>query len=118
MFGGIFVKCYTFDEFFNGKVYKINNTSITPKFICSCTYTTPLINTVAFDKLDEVGNQLLNAGQIVGYWVVAVVATFQLIKAITDGDKHKVGEVLMTSILTYGSLFVLPYALSLVKEIF
>lgn len=69
-------------------------------------------------RLDSVGNELLDMGQKIGYWVVVIVAVFQIIKASASGDKHKIGEIIMMAVIVYGALFVVPYALTLVSDIF
>lgn len=78
----------------------------------------PLIGTADLSQLDSVGNELLSMGQHIGYWVVVIVAIFQIIKASASGDKHKIGEIIMMAVIVYGALFVVPYALNLVSNIF
>lgn len=72
----------------------------------------------AFVKIDEVGNEILSIGQKIGYWIVVIVSTFQVIQASANGNRHKIGEIIFMAILTFGALFIIPYALNLVSDIF
>lgn len=72
----------------------------------------------AFAKIDDVGNEILSIGQKIGYWIVVIVSTFQVIQASANGNRHKIGEIIFMAILTFGALFIIPYALTLVSDIF
>lgn len=67
-------------------------------------------------NLDAAGNKILGMSRGVAYWVVAVVAVFEIIRAIVGHDKHKVMEILIGAAISYGSLFFVTFILDLIKE--
>ncbi|HYF75466.1 MAG TPA: hypothetical protein VD757_02660 [Candidatus Nitrosocosmicus sp.] len=69
-------------------------------------------------KLDAGGNRILIIVRRIGYWIILIKAIGDVIKAGLNGDKHAMGQIIMTYLLIYGALFFLPWALKLVEGIF
>ena len=68
------------------------------------------------ENLDIAGNKILGIGRKVGYWTVAIVATFQIIKSIRNGDREKTLTVLTDAAIAFGSLYFVTFILDLIKE--
>lgn len=67
-------------------------------------------------NLDIAGAKIMGMARGVAYWIVAVVAVLQIIRAIIDGNKQKVMEILINAGIAYGSLFFVTFILDLIKE--
>ena len=81
-------------------------------------YLLAMVTNADLSKVDDVGRELLSIGQHIGYWVTVIVAVFQIIRASVGGDRHKILEIILMAIVVYGALFVVPYALNLVSDMF
>jgi len=69
-------------------------------------------------KLNSGGATVLNLVQGVGYWIAIVMASYEIIKNLMQGDSKSTGKTIMKYSLGYGSLFLLPWIFDLVKGIF
>ena len=72
----------------------------------------------SFAKLDATGNKLLVMGRRIGFWIVLIIATYRVIQCALKGSKKEVGEIIMTYTLIYGALYIIPWILRLVEDIF
>ncbi len=72
----------------------------------------------SLSKLDATGNQLLFLSRRIAFWVITVVATYKIIQCALKGNRKEVGEIIITYVLIYGSLFLVPWAMRLVEGIF
>jgi hypothetical protein len=70
------------------------------------------------DKLDQAGNTLLTIAQKIGFWVVTIVCLYNLIQCATKGDKHQIGNIVITYTLLYAAMFFVPWILHFVEGIF
>lgn len=80
----------------------------------------PILATSAmqFTKINEAGNKILEVSQVVCYWIVTISAIVLIIKAAANHDKHKVGEILISSALIYGSIYIVPFVLDIIRDTF
>ena len=69
-------------------------------------------------KLDATGNQLLYLARRIGFWIITVMATYKVIQCALKGNRKEVGEIIITYVLIYGSMFLIPWAMRLVEDIF
>ena len=78
----------------------------------------PVSAIAGMEKLNDAGYKLLNITQIIGYWVLGVTTTYNVIKSGVGGDVKKIGNIIISGIIIYGSLYFLPWAFHLVENIF
>ena len=69
-------------------------------------------------KLDKAGNQVLGILQRVGYWGALLMAFWEVIGAIKDGDVNKIWGIAVKYALAYGTLYTLPWVFDLISTIF
>ena len=70
------------------------------------------------DKLDNFGNILLIICQKIGFWIVCVKCIYDILQCCIKGDRHALGNCILTYLLIYGAMFFVPWALHLVEGIF
>lgn len=80
-------------------------------------YTSPSL-AQNLSKLDKAGFKILDIVQRIGYWIILVQATREIISSIMSGANKNIGGVIVKYVLAYGSLFALPWLLDLVKGVF
>jgi len=72
----------------------------------------------SIENLDAAGYKLLYIGRHIGFWIITVVATYKVIQCALKGSRKEVGEIILTYVLIYGSMFIIPWAMKLVENIF
>lgn len=70
------------------------------------------------DKLDSTGNRILTIFRRIAYWVILIKAIQDVMKCAMSGDTRSIGGIITKYILMYGALFMLPWLLKLVEEVF
>ncbi len=69
-------------------------------------------------KLDSAGFKILDIVRKVGYWIIVVQATKEIIKSAMSGATKDIGGIVLKYVLMYGALFAIPWALKLVEGVF
>lgn len=69
-------------------------------------------------KLDRAGNQVLVILQRIGYWGALIMAFWEVIGCIKDGDVNRVWGIVVKYAMAYGTLFTLPWIFDLIGSIF
>jgi len=69
-------------------------------------------------KMDKGGEQLLELGQRIGYWVCILMCIFEIIKKVKDGDTNAIWGILMKYGIAYGSLFGVKWILDMIGGFF
>ena len=69
-------------------------------------------------KLDQAGVKILNIVQKIGYWIILVKATKDVITSLLNGANNDISGIVIKYVIAYGSLFALPWMLTLVEGIF
>lgn len=70
-------------------------------------------------KLNNGGDQILSLVQGIGFWIVSIKCSFDLIKTLfTERNFHEAGQVFISYILIYAALFFVPSALHMVEGLF
>lgn len=60
-------------------------------------------------KINEGGNYILEVGQTVGLWVAIIMAGFEIIKCIKDGDVNRVWGILTKYGMALMSLYLIEW---------
>lgn len=87
-------------------IYKIINTDTA--IMCSTNQ--------GIQNLNTAGNKILGMARGIGYWIVATVMVFQLMKAMINNDRHKVGEIIISGAISFGSLYFVTFILDLIRD--
>lgn len=69
-------------------------------------------------KIDTLGNTILTIIRKFGYWICIIMATKEIITAVTHGSYKDIGGILLKYSLGFGSLFALPWILDLISTMF
>jgi len=69
-------------------------------------------------KINAGGYMILGIVQNVGYWIVILFGSLDIIKDLMQGDTKNVGKILMKYSFGYASLYLLPTMMDLIKSIF
>jgi len=69
-------------------------------------------------KINEGGRKILSLIRDVGYWIAIILASWEIIKNLMQGDTKSTGKSIMKYSLGYGSLYLLPWIFDLIKSIF
>lgn len=70
------------------------------------------------DKLNTAGYQILDILYVVGFWVIVIKCTYELIQCALKGDKRGAGNSLMTYGMIFGSLYFVPWVMNIIKGVF
>ena len=69
-------------------------------------------------KINKGGMKILSLTRDIGYWIAIILASFEIIKNLMQGDTKSTGKSIMKYSLGYGSLYLLPWIFDLIKSIF
>lgn len=69
-------------------------------------------------KINKGGLTILGLMQDIGYWLAIIMACYEIIKNLLQGDSKSTGKIIMKYSVGYGSLYLLPWIFDLVKSIF
>jgi len=69
-------------------------------------------------KINSGGMKILSLTRDIGYWIAIILASFEIIKNLMQGDTKSTGKSIMKYSLGYGSLYLLPWIFDLIKSIF
>lgn len=72
----------------------------------------------AMDKLDIAGRQIFDILQRIGYWAALLMAFWETIGAIKDGDVNKVWGITVKYAMGYATLYALPWIFDMISSIF
>lgn len=72
----------------------------------------------ASNGLDAGGMKILKQVRSLAYWVIMIKYVLDIAKAYFSGERHKLGEHTIHAVMAYGALFLLPYLLDMVQEVF
>jgi len=70
------------------------------------------------DQLATVGNRILEVMLVAGFWISLIAGTGMTIKCLTKGDVHGAVKIVLMYVLAYACLFMLPWGLRMVREVF
>lgn len=87
---------------------------------------TLLNSTIAFagqpnlSGIDRMGSIFLHIIQTAGYWICLVMGIVSVLKEITKGGDNfgNIGKVILKYVISFASLYMLPYFFEIVKECF
>lgn len=74
--------------------------------------------TDSINKINQAGYMFLGIFQSIGYWLCLIGAIMEILKSIMNGSSKDVGRVMLKYILIFASIFLIPFAFDLIKEIF
>lgn len=69
-------------------------------------------------KINEAGIQILGVVQTIGYWLCIIFCLMEILKSIMNGSSKDVGKIMLKYTLIFASLYLMPFAFNLIKEIF
>ena len=104
-----------------GNYYKFSKKASALIAICLSNIQVCMASTTSKDplsKMDEGGEQLLELGQRIGYWVCILMCIFEIIKKVKDGDTNAIWGILMKYGIAYGSLFGVKWILDMIGGFF
>jgi hypothetical protein len=70
------------------------------------------------DKVDTLGFTILQVIRKVGYWVVIIMASTEVIKSATVKDYKAIVSIIAKYATVYATLYMLPWLFDLIKETF
>ena len=70
------------------------------------------------NNLDSAGYKILHIVRKVGYWIIVIQATKDVIKSAMRGATSDIGGIVLKYVLMYGALYAVPWALKLVEGVF
>lgn len=71
----------------------------------------------AIAKIDNLGNQLLKLTRVIAYWTVLLMTSKDCIKEALNGDKKRVGNVVVKGIMIMAVIYFLPELFSMMESI-
>lgn len=69
-------------------------------------------------RLDDAGFEVFRIGCRIGYWAALIMAVWEIIKCIKDGDTNAIWGVIAKYALAFGALYMLPWIFDLIAAIF
>ncbi|MDU5111159.1 MAG: hypothetical protein E6248_11975 [Clostridium sp.] len=72
----------------------------------------------AGNKINEAGSTILGIVQSIGYWLCIIGCVMEILKSLMNGSSKDVGKIIIKYLLIFGSLYLMPWAFDLIKEIF
>lgn len=69
-------------------------------------------------KIDKAGNTILGIVRKIGYWICIVGCIIDIIKSLMQGDTKSIAKIMMKYALAFAALYIFPWMLDLIKEIF
>lgn len=70
------------------------------------------------NKLDDAGYKILNIVRKVGFWIILIQSTREVLGCAMSGATKSIGGIITKYVIMYGALFALPWLLRLVEGIF
>lgn len=69
-------------------------------------------------KVDNAGWKLLNISRSIGYWVCIIMGINEIIRNLLQGDTKTVAKIMMKYSLVFAALYIFPWILDIIKDIF
>ena len=77
-----------------------------------------ICHAAGIENLDSAGFKILHIVRKVGYWIIVIQATKDVVKSAMRGATSDIGGIVLRYVLMYGALYVIPWALKLVEGVF
>lgn len=71
----------------------------------------------AIAKIDSLGQQLLKLTRVIAYWTVLLITSKDCIKEALNGDKKRVGNVVVKGVMVMAVIYFLPELFSMMESI-
>ena len=72
----------------------------------------------ATGKIDNAGLMFFGILQTIGYWLCLLGCIMEILKNIMNGSSKDIGKVMLKYILVFATLYIMPFAFDLIKEVF
>lgn len=72
----------------------------------------------AYAKIDRGGILILGLIQTVAYWLCIISCIMEILKTVMNGSTKDVGKIMLKYILIFASVYLMPWAFNLIKDIF
>lgn len=70
------------------------------------------------EKFDRAGLKFLTIARKIAYWALIIKATSDVMKKALAGDLQSISSTVIKYVIAYATLYFLPFAFSLVEDIF
>ena len=68
--------------------------------------------------IDKVGEQLLALMRKIGYWIFMILCGKDVIAKCMQGRRQEIGSVVALYLISFGTLYFLPWAFDLIQQLF
>ncbi|KEI18236.1 hypothetical protein [Clostridium haemolyticum] len=75
-------------------------------------------STASVAKIDQAGNTILGICRTIGYWTCIIMCITSIIKELLQGDTKSIAKIITKYALAFSSLYLLPWILDIIKDIF
>lgn len=72
----------------------------------------------AVAKINNAGNTFLSIFQTIGYWLCLIGCIMEVLKSVMNGSSKDVGKIMLKYLLIFASIYLMPWAFNLIKDIF
>ena len=72
----------------------------------------------SIEKIDTAGAMFLGIFQSIAYWLCLLGAIMEILKCVMNGSSKDVGRIMLKYILIFASIFLIPFAFDLIRDIF
>lgn len=72
----------------------------------------------AVAKIDNAGTMFLGIVQSIGRWLCLIGCVMEILKCVMNGTSKDVGRIMLKYLLIFASIYLMPFAFDLIKEIF
>ncbi|MGL5149646.1 MAG: hypothetical protein ACRC7N_03615 [Clostridium sp.] len=69
-------------------------------------------------KIAGAGQRFFNIIRGLGYWLCLIGCVVEVLKSVSSGGSKDIGKIIMKYLLIFGSLYFMPWAFDLIKEMF
>lgn len=74
--------------------------------------------TDAMARVNMAGNMFLGIIQTIAFWLCLIGAIIEILKCVANGSSKDIGRILMKYLLIFASVYLLPFAFDLIRDIF
>jgi len=69
-------------------------------------------------KVNIAGATFLSILRTIGYWLCLIFCILEILKILMNGQTKDVGKIIIKYLLVFSTLYILPWAFTLIKTIF
>lgn len=69
-------------------------------------------------KINQVGLTFFSIARTLGYWLCLLGCIVEILKAVSTGNNKDIAKIMMKYLLIFASLYFMPWAFDLIREMF